>query len=157
MKFPLIVAATMMMAVVPAAQTPARRLNCLAAIDLPQKSFVRVDGLGLRNTYIWVDDIQAKFVGGYDPFDLFIVTGKLYSPFEMSAGKLERPAFDRLSRPNRNIDRFGPFRVPASFSSSQPPSFRFTVDSKAYQLRTPVVKPARFGGEDIVTIQVCRE
>ena len=139
------------------AQNAGRRPNCLAPIDLAQKSFARIDGLGLRNTFIWVDDIQSKFVGGYDPFDVFVVTGKLYSPFQMPTGKLERRAFERLSQPDKSISRFGPFRVPASFSQSQPPTFRFTVDSKPYQLRTPAVKPGRFGGEGMVTIQLCRE
>jgi hypothetical protein len=157
MRIRLTVVGALAMTAAVAAQVPARRSNCLPPADLTQKSFVRIDGLGLKNTFVWVDDIQSKFVGGYDPFDVFVVTGKLYSPFEMSAGKLERSAFDRLSRPNKNIDRFGPFRVPASFAPAQPPTFRFSVDSKPYTLRTPTVKPARFGGEDIVTIQVCRE
>ena len=86
-----------------------------------------------------------------------MVTGKLYSPFEMPAGKLERPAFERLSKPGRGMERFGPFNVPASFPANTPPTLRFTSDSKNYQVRVIAVKPARFGGEDNVTLQVCRE
>ena len=141
-----------------AAQPSARRkATCLPARDLPQKTFMRLDGLDLKFTYVWVDDIQSKFVGGYDPFDLFVVVGRVYSPFEMSSGKLERGAFERLSRPGRNLERFGPLTVPASFPPREPPTLRFTSGSGRYQVRTIGVKPARFGGDDIVTIQVCRD
>jgi hypothetical protein len=141
----------------PAAQSPSRRVSCQNEMNVAQKSFARIDGPGLKFTYVWVDAIQSKLVGGYDPFDVFIVTGKLYSPFEMRTGTLDRAAFERLSKPGRNIERFGPFRVPASISSSQPAVFRFSVDSKPYQLRTTGVKVSRFGGESGATIQACRE
>jgi hypothetical protein len=142
----------------PSAQPAAQRNgNCLPARDLPQKTFQRVDGLDLKFAFVWVDDIQSNFVGGYDPFDLFVVVGRVYSPFEMASGKLERGAFERLSRPGRNLERFGPLTVPASFPPRQPPTLRFTSGSGRYQVRAIGVKPARFGGEDLVTIQVCRD
>jgi hypothetical protein len=156
MMFKLAVSAVLALTVAPFPQSASSRVDCLPARDLAQKSFARIDGLGLRFTFVWVDDIQSKLVGGYDPFDLFVVAGKLYSPFEMSSGKLERSAFERLSG-GKGIDRFGPFKVPASFAANQPPTFPFTSESKKYQLRATAVKPARFGGEDLVTIQVCRE
>lgn len=147
-----------LMALALAAQPSAQRTgNCLAARDLPQKTFLRLDGLDLKFAFVWVDDIQSKFVGGYDPFDLFVVVGRVYSPFEMSSGKLERGAFERLSRPGRNLERFGPLTVPASFAPREPPTLRFTSGSDRYQVRAIGVKPARFGGDDVVTIQVCRE
>jgi hypothetical protein len=150
-----LVIAVMLLA--PAAQSPSRRVSCQKEMDVAQKSFARIEGPDLRFTYVWVDTIQSKLVGGYDPFDVFIVRGKLYSPFEMSTGTLDRAAFERLSRPGRNIERFGPFRVPASISSNQPAVFRFSVDSKPYQLRTTGVRVSRFGGQSVATIQACRE
>jgi hypothetical protein len=150
-----LVIALMLMA--PAGQAPSRRVSCLNEVDVPQNSFARIDGPGLKFTYVWVDAIQSKLVGGYDPFEVFVITGKLYSPFEMATGTLDRAAFERLSRPSRNIERFGPFRVPVSISSNQPPVFRFSADSRPFQLRTTGVKVSRFGGQSVATIQVCRE
>jgi hypothetical protein len=140
-----------------AVQAPTSRgSDCLRTMDLAQKSFARVDGLGLKFTFVWIDDIPTTLVGGYEPFDIFVVTGRIYSPFEMSTGRLERSAFERLSAPSRNIQRFGPFKVPASFPAPQPPTFRFTYGADRYVVRTIAVKPSRFG-EDLVTIQVCRD
>jgi hypothetical protein len=146
-----------MVLMAPAGQAPSPRVNCLNEMMVPQKSFARIDGPGLKFTYVWVDAIQSKLVGGYDPFDVFIVTGKLFTPFEMATGTLDRAAFERLSKPSRNIERFGPFRIPAGISPNSPPAFRFSVDSKPRQLRATAVKLARFGGQSQVAIQVCRE
>lgn len=135
---------------------PQGRDECLPARDLAQKSFARIDGLGVKFAFVWIDDIRSKFVGGYDPFDLFVVTGRIYSPFEMATGKLERPAFERLSRPSRNIERFGPFTVPSGFPRDRPPAFRFTSGGADYVLRVVSVQPARFGGEGVMSYQVCK-
>jgi hypothetical protein len=138
-------------------QPPAQSAgDCLPVMDVPQKSFARVEGLGLKFAFVWIDDIGTTLVGGYDPFDLFVVTGRIYSPFEMPTGRLERAAFERLSTPSRNIERFGPLRVPPSFSPRQPPTLRFVYGSSRYQVRMMAVKPSRFG-DDRVTLQVCRE
>jgi len=154
---PALVATVLVMTTALTVQPPSRRAECLPARDLSQKSFVRIDGLGLKFAFVWVDDIQSKLVGGYDPFDVFVVTGKIYSPFEMATGKLERDAFERLTKPGRNIDRFGPLTVPSAFPRGQAPTLRFATASGKYQVRLTAVKPARFGGEDLVTYQVCRE
>ena len=154
---PVLLATVMVMSASLAVEPSSGRAECLPARDLAQKSFDRIDGLGLKFAFVWVDDIQSKLVGGYDPFDVFVVTGKLFSPFEMPTGKLERGAFERLTKPGRNIERFGPFRVPATFPKGQPPTLGFTTASGKYQVRMMAVKPARFGGEDLMTYQVCRE
>jgi hypothetical protein len=154
---PALVATALVMTVSLGFQSSPGRAECLPARDLPQKSFARIDGLGLKFAFVWVDDIQSRFVGGYDPFDVFVVTGKIYSPFEMATGKLERGAFDRLTKPGRNIDRFGPVSVPTTFPKGQPPTLRFATASGKYQVRLMAVKPARFGGDDVMTFQVCRE
>ena len=117
------------------------RDECLPPRDLAQKSFARIDGLDVKFAFVWVDDIQSKFVGGYDPFDVFVVTGRIYSPFEMASGKLERPAFERLSRPSRNIERFGPF-PPAALPRDRPAAFRFDSGGAPYELRVTAVRPA---------------
>jgi hypothetical protein len=149
-------AAALLMAAL-AVQPPAQPGgDCLPVMDLAQKSFARVEGLGLKFTFVWIDDIGTTLVGGYDPFDMFVVTGRIYSPFEMPNGRLERAAFERLSAPSRNIERFGPLRVPASFSRQRPPTLRFVYGGSRYQVRTIAVKPSRFG-DDQVAIQVCRE
>jgi hypothetical protein len=132
-----------------------RGSDCLASLELPQKSFRRLDGLGLKFAFAWVDDIESKVLGGYSPFDLFIVTGRIFSPFELPRGTLERAAFERLSAPNQNIERTGPLRVPNSFSPAQPPALRFNNAGATYQLRVLAVKASRMG-DDAVTIQVCR-
>lgn len=132
------------------------RDECMPPRDLAQKSFARIDGLDLKFAFVWADDIQSKFVGGYDPFDVFVVTGRIYSPFEMSSGKLERPAFERLSRPSRNIERFGPFSVPTALPRDRPAAFGFESGGARYELRVTAVRPARFGGEGVMTYQVCR-
>ena len=154
--FPVIQAAVVAVTTLSGVLAPQGRDECLPVRDLAQKSFARLDGLGVKFAFVWVDDIQSKFVGGYDPFDVFVVTGRIYSPFEMSSGKLERPAFERLSRPSRNIERFGPPSVPSSFPRDRPPALRFTSGGAAYELRVSAVQPARFGGEGVVTYQVCR-
>jgi hypothetical protein len=138
-------------------QAVQQRSTCLPARDLAQKMFLRLDGFDLKFTFVWVDDIRSKFVGGYYPFEVYVVTGRVYTPFEMQSGKLERAAFQRLSRPSRNIERFGPLTVPPQFSPSQPPALNFVSGTARYQVRVVGVKPSRFGGEDTVTIQVCRE
>ena len=48
-------------------QSASSRAECLPSRDLAQKSFARIDGLGLKYTFVWVDDIQSKLVGGYNP------------------------------------------------------------------------------------------
>jgi hypothetical protein len=154
--FPVIQAAVVAVTTLSGALAPQGRDECLPARDLAQKSFARLDGLGVKFAFVWVDDIRSKFVGGYDPFDVFVVTGRIYSPFEMATGKLERPAFERLSRPGRNIERFGPLSVPSSFPRGRPPALRFTSGGAAYELRVRAVQPARFGGEGVVTYQVCK-
>jgi hypothetical protein len=133
-----------------------RDSECLPAKNLPQKSFMRVDGLGLRFTFVWIDEIRSRFMGGYEPFDMYVVTGRVYSPFEMATGKLERPAFERLSAPSRNIQRFGPFSVPGTIAAERPPMLPFTYGAQRYQLRTIAVNASRFE-DDSVTIQICRE
>jgi hypothetical protein len=137
--------------------TPARAVQaraqrtasgCGQAVVMPDESFQALQDV--RDAAVWVDDIDSGLSGQFNPFQVYVVTGKVYAPFQLKQGKLGRDAFQRLTGGNYNTRRFGPLLVPASGTGQLP----FVQDGRQYVLRVLRVTAATFN-RDTITVQLC--
>jgi hypothetical protein len=122
--------------------------GCGQAVVMPDESFQALQGV--RDTTVWVDDVDSGLSGRFNPFEVYVVTGKVYAPFQLKQGKLGREAFQRLTGGNYNAQRFGPLRVPSSGKGQ----LSFVQDGRPYVLRVLGVAPATFN-RDTISVQVC--
>jgi hypothetical protein len=113
----------------------------------------------LVNAFAWVDNIDSQFFGGYAPFDIYVLVGRIYPPFSTTAGRLTRDAFMRLSdsKADLNNDRTGPLRVPSKFGRDNRLTPAFSIGKSRFFLRVVRVQTDRGGDNERVTVQVCRE
>jgi hypothetical protein len=121
---------------------------CGPSITMPDESFQALQGV--RDTTVWVDDIDSGLSGRFNPFQVFVVTGKVYAPFQLKQGKLGRDAFQKLTSGNYNAQRFGPLNVPSSGTGQ----LSFVQDGRPYVLRVLRVAPSTFN-RDTITVQLC--
>jgi hypothetical protein len=124
---------------------------CSPPLRVQNKSFQQL-GPPSKFAYVWVDDIGSKLFGGFDPFDIFVVTGTAYSPFQAVRGPMERGALMKLTS-NYNARRSEPLRVtPQNVPNARLP---FTDLNGRFYLKVLQVEPSTLG-KDVVTVQLCR-
>lgn len=113
----------------------------------------------LVNAFAWVDNIDSRFFGGYAPFDIYVLVGRIYPPFSTTTGRFPRDAFMRLSdsKADLNNARTGPLRVPSTFRGDNRPTLAFSVGKSRFLLRVVRVQTDRGGDNERVNVQVCRE
>ena len=138
--------------VVGTAAQPAARLaeTCGNPFRVGQKTFQRLDA---RNAYVWVDDIQSNFRGGYAPFQIAVVVGSAYPPFRADTGRLERSAFDKLIGGAYGMTRTNGTVSEAAMKTGAAVSF--TSSRQRFVLRVVSVHTSA-GGEDAVMLKLCR-
>jgi hypothetical protein len=122
--------------------------GCSPSVAIPDESFQSLQGV--RDATVWVDDIDSGLSGRFSPFEVYVVTGKVYAPFQLKQGKLGRDAFRKLTSGNYNAQRFGPLVVPTSGTGQLP----FVQDGRQYTLRVLGVTASTFN-RDTLTVQVC--
>jgi hypothetical protein len=128
---------------------PARPPGCGPSFVMPDESFRTLDGV--RDASLWVDDIDSGLFGGFDAFDVYVVTGKLYAPFQLKQGKLGRDNFRKYTADNYNTVKQGPLAI----SSARPHGdLAFTQDGRTFTLTVRGVQPSTFD-RDTVTVQLC--
>jgi hypothetical protein len=121
--------------------------GCGQPFAMPDESFVTL--AGVRDTTVWVDDVDSGLSGRFNPFPVYVVTGKVYAPFQLRQGKLGRDAFRKLTNGNYNAQLFGPLVVKGG-----PAQLSFVQDGRGYTLRVLNVAASTFKG-DTITIQLC--
>ena len=136
--------------VAPSMQARAQKTagGCGPSVTMPDESFQALQGV--RDTTVWVDDIDSGLSGRFSPFQVFIVTGKVYAPLQLKQGKLGRDAFQKLTTGNYNTQRFGPLVVPSSGKGQ----LSFVQDGRPYTLRVLGVASSTFN-RDTITVQLC--
>ena len=90
------------------AEKGARASGCGDAFTMPDASFRALEGV--RDASVWVDEIDSGLLGGFEPFAVYVVTGKLYAPFQLKQGKLGRDNFRKYTASNYNTQPQGPLR-----------------------------------------------
>ena len=145
-------------ATVPAAQVaqkaPANRTSgpgCTPPFTVPDESFKTLTGDGLRDAAIWVDDIDSGVFGGFEPFEVYVVTGRLYAPFQLAQGKLGKDNFRKYTKGNYNTMSQGPLVVTQERPVGQ---LGFVQDDRRFSLRVTGVKPSTWD-RDAITVQLC--
>jgi len=125
--------------------------RCAPPVRIENKSFRQLDPPA-RLSYVWVDDIGSKFLGGFDPFDIYVVTGQAYAPFQAPSGPLERGAFLRLTQDAYNVRRHGPMRVmPQNRATAR---LDFANGKNRFFLKVVDVQTS-YVGNDVAVVQLC--
>ena len=133
----------------PAAAKGARAPGCGTAFEMPDASFHALDGV--RDASVWIDDIDSRLLGGFEPFKVYVVTGRLYAPFQLKQGKLGADNFRRYTANNYNTQPQGPLTI----SDTQPRGqLVFVQDDRKFTLKVTSVQPSKLD-RDTVTIQLC--
>jgi hypothetical protein len=127
----------------------ARAPGCGTPFVMPNASFRALEGV--RDASVWVDDIDSGLLGGFEPFAVYVVTGKLYAPFQLKEGKLGRDNFRKYTASNYNTQLQGPLTISADRPSGQ---LGFVQDDRRFTLKVTSVQPSTFD-RDTVTIQLC--
>lgn len=131
-----------------AAQAPGG--PCGPPFRVAQSSFQR---LAARNAFVWVDGIQSGFTGGYSPFQIVVVVGSAYPPFNADQGRLDAGGFARLMK-----GAYGVSRANATVSSAAVKTgvgVPFTAAQQKHVLRVVSVQ-ASMSGANAVTVMLCR-
>ena len=115
---------------------------------MPDASFRALEGV--RDASVWVDEIDSGLLGGFEPFAVYVVTGKLYAPFQLKQGKLGRDNFRKYTEKNYNTQPQGPLTISKDRPSGQ---LGFVQDDRRFTLKVSV-QPSTFD-RDTVTIQLC--
>ena len=123
--------------------------GCGAAFTMPAASFRTLEGV--RDASVWADDIDSSLLGGFKPFEVYVVTGKLYAPFQLKEGKLGRDNFRKYTEKNYNTQTQGPLTIADSHPRGQ---LAFVQDDRRYVLKVTSVQPSTFD-KDTITIQLC--
>lgn len=131
------------------AVSPPPKPGCGTPFVMPDESFRILDDV--RDASLWVDDIDSGLFGGFDAFDVYIVTGRLYAPFQLKHGKLGRDNFRKYTANNYNTVKQGPLAI----SSARPHGdLVFTQDGRTFTLKVTRVQPSTFD-RDTITVQLC--
>ena len=123
--------------------------GCRPAFTMPNSAFHALDGV--RDASVWVDDIDSSVLGGFQPFEVYVVTGKLYAPFQLKQGKLVRENFRKYTANNYNTQLQGPLRIVDTHPRGQ---LAFVQDDRRFTLKVTSVEPSSFD-RDTITIQLC--
>ena len=133
----------------PSRGKPAGAAGCGATFTMPEASFRTLDGV--RDASVWADDIDSSLLGGFKPFEVYVVTGKLYAPFQLKQGKLGRDNFRKYTEKNYNTQPQGPLTIADSHPQGQ---LAFVQDDRRYVLKVTSVTPSKFD-RDTITVQLC--
>ena len=123
--------------------------GCGAPFVMPDASFRALEGV--RDASVWVDDIDSGLLGGFEPFAVYVVTGKLYAPFQLKQGKLGRDNFRKYTANNYNTQPQGPLTIADTHPRGQ---LAFVQDDRRFTLKVTSVQPSTFD-RDTITIQLC--
>ena len=123
--------------------------GCGASFVMPNASFRVLEGI--RDASVWVDDIDSGLVRGFAPFQVYVVTGKLYAPFQLKQGKLGRDNFRKYTANNYNTQPHGPLTIADTQPTGQ---LGFVQDGRRFTLKVTGVQPSTFD-RDTVTLQLC--
>lgn len=107
-----------------------------------------------RNAYVWVDDIDSRILGGYHPFQVYVLMGGTYSPFQAKSGRLDRATFERLSKSTYNGTVIGPLTVTADSVQAGKAVLKFTSGGYTCVLKILSVTSRLFNG-DALQLQMC--
>lgn len=124
--------------------------SCGAPFRVVQSSFQR---LSARNAFVWVDGIQSGFTGGYSPFQIVVVVGSAYPPFNADQGRLDANGFARLMKSAYGVTRANATVSPAAVKTGL--AVPFTAAQQKHILRVVSVQ-ASMSGDSAVTAMVCR-
>ena len=125
--------------------------GCASSIVVPDSSFTALSGGGLRDVSVWVDDVDSGLSGRFDPFEVYVVTGRVSAPFTLKAGTLSRDAFVKFTGGNYNTMVDGPIVVSRGTRQGQRTVSR---NGRAFTVKVLGVQAAAFS-RDTVTIQLC--
>jgi hypothetical protein len=123
--------------------------GCGPAFTMSDASFRALEGV--RDASVWIDDIDSGLLSGFEPFDVYVVTGKLYAPFQLKEGKLGRDNFRKYTANNYNTQAQGPLRIVDTHPKGQ---LAFVQDDRRFMLKVTSVQPSTFD-RDTVTLQLC--
>ena len=123
--------------------------GCGAPFTMPDASFRALEGV--RDASVWVDDIDSGLLSGFQPFAVYVVTGKLYAPFQLKEGKLGHDNFRKYTANNYNTQPQGPLTIIETQPRGQ---LVFVQDDRRFTLKVTSVQPSTFD-RDTVTMQLC--
>jgi hypothetical protein len=123
--------------------------GCGQPFVMPDESFRMLDDV--RNASLWVDDIDSGLFGGFDPFEIYVVTGRLYAPFQLRHGKLTRASFRTYTADNYNTLRQGPLTLSAQRPQGE---IAFSQDDRRYTVKVIGIQPSTLD-RDTITVQLC--
>ena len=125
--------------------------GCTGTFPIPDSSFQALSGGGLRDAMVWVDDIDSGLSGRFEPFPVYVVTGRVYAPFPLKQGKLGRDGFRKLTAGNYNAVVYGPLVINRDARKGQQ---AFKQDNRDFTLRVVGVEASTFRG-DTISAQLC--
>jgi hypothetical protein len=103
-----------------------------------------------KRVYLYVPDIKSKALGGFDPFDVWIVEGVYGPPFLDYGGVFDQSKFERLQKTGNVVVT----RVPVD-KNRLGKAQSFKVGKNAFQIE-PTRVLTSFGGTDRVALKICR-
>jgi hypothetical protein len=135
----------------PAFRQAAPPSGCDQPRILGDKAFYALTGGGLRDTAVWIDDIDSGLSGRFLPFKVIVVTGRVSAPFPLKEGDLSSDAFVKFTANNYNTQLQAPIVVDKETRRGER---AFTQGGRTFTLKVLSVQAATFS-RDTVTVQLC--
>ena len=128
---------------------------CTAAIErdhtVCQRCYEQFDSQEFnKRVYVYVPDIKSKLLGGFDPFDMWIVEGIYGPPFLDYGGVFQQDKFEQL----KNTGNVIATRIPVD-KNALGKAQSFKVGKNAFRIE-PIRVETSYGGTDRVTLRICR-
>ena len=125
--------------------------GCGPAITVGDAAFYPLTGGGLRDASVWIDDVDSGLSGRFLPFEVYVVTGRVSSPFSLKEGQLSRGAFLKFTTGNYNTVVEKPIVVDKETRRGER---AFMQGGRRFTLKVLGVQAATFS-RDTVTLQLC--
>ena len=146
----LIVVGTLGAASAPAAGQSRKAERCSKQVSVSEQSFQQLENPA-RHAYVWVGEIRSSLFGNYDPFDVYVLVGQTFPPFQAPSGRLDRASLDRIVGAAYNTDRFGPLRVTADLIGANRAQLPFKSADRPFTLKVVSVNARAAATE----LQIC--
>jgi hypothetical protein len=140
----LVMAGSLGLAADVAGQAPCSRPTTVAA-----QSFQQLPS-PTKFAYVWVGEIRPGGYGSYNPFEVQVIVGRTFPPFQAPSGMLDRASLDRVVGAAYNTTR-SPLTVTADAVGASRAQVQFTSGDRPFTLKVVSVN-AKAPSADV---QVC--
>ena len=115
------------------AAQPRREAPCSKPFSVAAQSFQQLPG-PTKFAYVWVGEIGSGSYGTYKSFEVQVIVGRTFPPFQAPRGMLDRASLERVIGAAYNTARI-PFKVTPDAVGAQRAQIGFTSADRPFTLR----------------------